>query len=74
MGQIVPGYNYSTGPAIVLPEGEHWQIPNLKGPYEGSARELLARDILNLRRHTNAPNLALQELIEINRTYGGFNK
>jgi RHS repeat-associated protein len=46
---------------------EHGLIPNLAGEYSGTARDLLARDINNLRSFTNAPNSALQELIGLNK-------
>lgn len=68
--QIIPGYNPKTAPAIALPDVEHQAIKNLRGDYSGTARDLLARDAWNLRGSTNAPNSAIQELIELNkRTY-----
>jgi hypothetical protein len=48
-GQVIPGYSYPNAPAIALPAEEHNLIPNLKGSYSGSAQDLLARDIGNLR-------------------------
>jgi hypothetical protein len=71
-GQIIPGYARVNAPSIVLPEAEHALIPNLTGEYGGTARDLLARDINNLRNFTNAPNSALQDLIRLNKsTYPG---
>lgn len=67
MAQIVPGYNRSTAPSIALPRAEHVAIPNIKGTYTGSARGLLANDIINLRLYTNAPNSSLRELINMNK-------
>jgi len=67
MEQVVPGYDRSTAPTIAVPRAEHSQIPNIRGPYQGAPRELLARDIRNLRNFTNAPNRSLQELIELNK-------
>jgi len=75
-GQVVRGYNPSTAPSISLPRSEHMQIPNLRGEYSGSARDLLARDIGNLRNNTNAPNSSLRDLIELNKQMypGAFKK
>jgi hypothetical protein len=33
-----------------------------------SPRDLLARDIWNLRQYTNTPNSSLQQLINLNKT------
>lgn len=68
MEQLVPGYARSTGPAIALPRAEHAAIPNLRGATSLTPRQLLARDIRNLRRHTGAPNSSLQELIALHRS------
>ena len=57
-------------PAIRITESEHTAVnaaqPNYPTP--ASARDLLARDITILRNETNAPNAALKELIELNKT------
>lgn len=76
MEQLVPGYGRATGPAITVPRAEHVQIPTVRGPVSGSARDQLAKDIRDLRNHTNAPNSSLQELIEFNRKEfpGAFQK
>jgi len=66
--QIINNYNRFTAPAIALPQAEHQLIPTLSGTYNGTTRDLLARDIWNLRNYTNAPNRALQQLIELNKT------
>jgi len=65
--QVIDGYNPLSAPSIALPRNEHLQIPNLRGDYGGTARELLAQDIRNLRNYTNTPNSALQQLIELNK-------
>jgi hypothetical protein len=75
-GQVIPGYSYPNAPAIALPAVEHNRIPNLKGTYNGSAQDLLARDIGNLRTYTNAPESAIQQLLDLNGqtfpdTFGG---
>lgn len=67
MGQVVEGYSRATGPAIALPHAEHALIPNLRGPVSLTPRQLLARDIWNLRQYTNAPNSSLLEVIELNK-------
>ncbi|MCI0561053.1 MAG: hypothetical protein MN733_21410, partial [Nitrososphaera sp.] len=70
--QVIPGYDPYTAPTIVLSRAEHTAIPTIRGPYNGSPRDLLARDIRNLRRYTNAPNSALFDLIRLARqTYPG---
>jgi RHS repeat-associated protein len=66
-GQIISGYSSNTGPAIAVPHGEHGAIPNIRGTYSGTARDLLARDTKNLRKYTNAPNSSLKELIKLNK-------
>ena len=66
-GQIIKGYDPKTGPSIALTDAEHRRIKNLQGSYSGSARDLLARDLRNLRKATNAPNSALQELAGANK-------
>ena len=74
-GQLIPGYDVKTGAAIVLPIGEHNRIPNMKGDLpekpdfrsDGGRRRLLAQDVRNLRKHTNAPNCKIRELIGLNK-------
>lgn len=66
-GQAVKGYDPATGPSIALPRGEHSRLLTLKGDYTGSARDLLARDIRDLRNNTNAPNSSLRQLIDLNK-------
>jgi RHS repeat-associated protein len=67
MEEIVPGYERATGPSIALPTGAHRLIPNLRGTVALTPRQLLARDIWNLRTYTNTPNNALQQLIQMNK-------
>lgn len=64
-GQVIDGYDPNTAPSIALPKTEHQQIPTSKGTYTGTARDQLAKDIRDLRNHTNAPNSALQQLIKL---------
>lgn len=74
--QVIPEYNWKTGPSITIPEVLHRAFENLRGLYTGTPRELLGKDIWNLRTNTDASNEALQELIELNKsTYpGSFDK
>jgi hypothetical protein len=66
--QLIQGYEKSKAPAIALKRAEHKAIPTLKGTNTaGSARSQLAKDIRDLRNHTNAPNSSLQKLIELNK-------
>jgi RHS repeat-associated protein len=65
--QVIEGYDKKTAPAIAIPKEMHELIPTSKGTFNGSARDLLAKDIYDLRNYTNAPNSALQELIEMNK-------
>jgi hypothetical protein len=67
MEQTVAGYTRASGPAIALPRGEHALIPTLKGTASMTPRQLLARDIWNLRQLTNTPNSSLRELIRLNK-------
>ncbi|MDP3629854.1 MAG: hypothetical protein Q8S43_02715, partial [Actinomycetota bacterium] len=75
-GQVVGGYNPVNGPSIALPRAEHSGIPTIKGEYNGTARDLLAKDIRDLRNYTNAPNKSLLELIYLNKQMypGAFGK
>ena len=73
MSKLISGYNAQTAPAITVPIKGHTE----KGPRgfvsrqinnNLSPRQLLARDIRELRRvYPDIPNSALQELILINK-------
>ncbi|MCU4391658.1 RHS repeat-associated core domain-containing protein [Acinetobacter courvalinii] len=65
--QVIPNYDPLTAPSIALPRGEHAMIPTLKGEYTGSPRSLLAKDIMDMRNYTSAPNRSLIKLIEMNK-------
>lgn len=65
--QVVPGYDHQTAPAIAIPRAEHLRIPTIKGAYTGTARDLLAKDIRDLRNRTGAPNECLRRLIALNK-------
>lgn len=65
---VIEGYDKAKAPAIALPQAEHKAIPTLKGTTTaGNARQQLAKDIRDLRNHTNAPNSSLQRLIDLNK-------
>ncbi|WP_081873964.1 DUF6443 domain-containing protein [Chryseobacterium sp. JM1] len=76
MKRLVVGYEHKTAPTILVPaEGHRFLGPNgivsrsTKG-FE-NARQVLARDIFELRRvygSQGIPNSALQELIQLNKT------
>jgi hypothetical protein len=65
--QTVQGYDGKTGPAIAIPQGEHKQIPTEKGDATLTPRDQLAKDVKDLRNNTNAPNIQIQRLIELNK-------
>ena len=73
MKDFVENYDLNTAPAINVPKVGH----TIKGPngvvsrsIKGieNPRQLLARDIMELRRvYNDIPNSALKELIELNK-------
>lgn len=76
MKNFVPGYNLNTAPSILVPEVGH-TIRGVNGIVSRStsgftnAREVLARDIFELRRvygGQGIPNSSLQQLIQMNKT------
>jgi hypothetical protein len=67
MAQVIPGYDRLIAPSIAIPQAEHRLIPTITGEFSGTARDLLAKDILDLRNYTNTPNSSLQELIRLNK-------
>jgi RHS repeat-associated protein len=72
MEKLVPGYNRYTAPAILVPNAGHTRGMNvLSRSLHGitNPRQLLARDIMELRRVYGKaiPNSSLQELINLNK-------
>jgi RHS repeat-associated protein len=73
--QVIPGFDYNNGPAIVLPEREHWDLAkyNLKGDYTGSPQDLIEKGVSDVQNHTNVMKNrpeAIQELNDlIKQTY-----
>ena len=69
MKKLVDGYDELTAPAINVPRIGHTKrhpVRSTKGIT--NARQLLARDIMELRRvYPDIPNSKLQELIEMNK-------
>ena len=81
MGELVPGYNPATAPAILVPKVGH----TIRGPNgivsrstEGftSGRDVIARDIWEMHRvYPDVPNSQLQQLIQMNKDmYPTLNK
>jgi hypothetical protein len=67
--QSYAGYSRKTGPAIVLPASEHVKIPRVRGPAETPVRRMLATEVLNLRRHTNAPATQIRKWLTLAKDY-----
>jgi len=82
LGDMIPGYDPLTAPAILVPKVGH----TIRGPngivsrnVEGltTPRSVVARDIMELRRvYPDIPNAQLQELIRMNKAKypGSFSK
>ena len=66
--QVLPGATRPSGPSIALPELEHRAIPRVRGATNLSPRDLLAMTVRDLRNFTNAPNSAIKDLINLNKT------
>ena len=74
MKKFIPDYDLNPAPTILVPKIGH----TIKGPNGivsrstkglGSARDVVARDIREMRRvYPDAPNSKLQELIQANKT------
>ena len=74
MKKLVDGYDELTAPAINVPKIGHTKRHPVRGIVSRSTkgitntRQLLARDIMELRRvYPDIPNSKLQELIEMNK-------
>lgn len=65
--QVISGYDALKAPAIAIPQAEHRLIPTISGQFGGTARDLLSKDIRDLRNYTNAPNSSLRQLIDLNK-------
>jgi hypothetical protein len=61
-GQVIPGYDPKTAPAMAVPQGEHRQIPTRRGPYTGTGPDLVQGDLGDLAAHTNAPPSAVEAM------------
>ncbi|MGD1318738.1 hypothetical protein [Chryseobacterium sp. 2R14A] len=74
MKKLVEGYNYKTAPAILVPKLGHTigtGVVSRSTSGFTNARQVLARDVFELRRvygGRGIPNSALQELIQMNKT------
>ncbi len=74
MKKLVNGYDEMTGPAINVPKIGHTKRHPVRGVLSRrtkgitNARQLLARDIMELRRvYPDIPNSKLKELIDMNK-------
>jgi len=73
MNSLIPGYNASTAPAILVPKLGHTVGSGVVSRSTGgftSARQVVARDIFELRRvygGLGIPNSSLQQLIQMNK-------
>jgi len=65
--QVIEGYDQKTAPSIAAPNLDHKQIPTIKGEYNGTARDLLAKDAKDLR-NIGVPNERIQTLIDYNKS------
>jgi hypothetical protein len=72
---LIEGYDPKTAPTILVPKLGHTIAAGEAGVVSRStigftnARQVLARDILELRRiYPNIPNASLLRLIEMNKT------
>jgi len=74
--QVISGYDYNTAPSIAIPTQGHQAIVPMRGPFSGGARDLLAKDLMDLRQMGGVPNKSLKELIRANaeRYPGAFRK
>lgn len=71
MRKFISGYDSNTAPSILVPKLGHTLgkgVVSRKTTGLSNAREVLARDIFELRRvYPNIPNTSLQELIKMNK-------
>jgi hypothetical protein len=73
--QVIPNYDYPKAPSIALPDFEHFAVnaTNVRGQYLGTANDLLQKSLNDLRMHTNVPESALQDLVQLwQRTWPGL--
>ncbi len=71
MKKLISSYNPGTAPAILVPRHGHTigKVVSTNMKNISTARQLLARDIIELRRvYPDIPNNVLQTLIDLNKT------
>jgi hypothetical protein len=61
--QVIPGYDPQKGTAMAVPRPIHKKIPTLKGTYEGTARDLLAKDARSARK-AGVPSSAVRQAVK----------
>jgi len=71
--QVIPHYSYQNGPAIILRDGNHFDINNfnVRGSYNYTAQELLSKTLSDLRS-VGAPESALGQLQDLWRSTWPF--
>ena len=71
MEKHIPGYDRNTAPTILVPNtsvGPNGRLATSRGNAFNSARDIVARDIKELRRvYPDIPNSKLKELIDKNK-------
>ncbi len=70
--QVIDGYDRKTGTAIALPREEHAVIPTKKGKVDCTPEQQLTNDINDLKKHTQAPSSAIQDIEERARAKYGI--
>ncbi len=72
MKKFIPSYNSNTAPSVLVPKQGHTLGRGVVSRGTSgftNARQVLARDILELRRvYPDVPNSSLQQLIQMNKT------
>jgi hypothetical protein len=65
--RLIKGYKIETGVAIGLPSKVHRILKTKRFSDALNARDLLAREIYNLRRNSPIPSSVLLKMVELNK-------
>lgn len=65
--RLIRDFKIATGVAIGLPLMVHRNLPSIRFKDVLNARDLLAKEIRNLRKNTPVPNSALLKIVELNK-------
>jgi RHS repeat-associated protein len=69
-GQLIPNYDPKTAPGIAIPKDQHKDIPTERGEAKRNPRDQVAKDVKDLRKHTDAPRGQIQKLVDkVKKTY-----